>query len=158
MSKAPFEVVQVTEAELRRIWVTPVEFTARFTEDVFDKRWERVRDKMRRALSRRWKEGFESGDDFMVSDDRNNAWTQCGGVYTTRVCCPLYAVTILEVLASDADADKWAYHTAVETWRPESGLPAVPSHVAGQFVLKSGRMYVPNDGYDYSPFLSNGAD
>jgi hypothetical protein len=153
MHDAPFEVIHVTKEELRSIYATPIEFTARFTEAQFDKRWERVRDALRRTLSRRWTEGYQIGDDFMVSDDRNNAWTQCGGVYTPRVCCPEYVISILRVLASVADGDKWAYDTAVEVvWRPEDPYPVTPPYASGGFVIKSGRVYVPKDGYDYSRF------
>jgi hypothetical protein len=157
MPNAPFAVIEVSKAELRSIFATPAKFATHFTEDKFDKQWVGVRDALRRALSRHWKEGFHAGDDFMVSDDRNHAWTQCGGVYTPRVCCPEYVLTILRVLAGVPNSDKWAYHTAVEVvWRPEDAYPVTPPYASGGFVIKSGQMFVPKDGYDYSRFYVSG--
>ena len=99
----------------------------------------------------RWREGYidRDGDDFALSDDRNNTWTQCGAVYSRRICCPDYALAILGVLSNAADGDKWGYHTAVEVWRESEG-----EVIDGEFVLKGGRMYVPRDRCDYSLFYT----
>lgn len=149
-----FEVIEVSKEALSDIWVTPVSFNAHYDESAFDRQWVILRDALRNALSARWKEGYQIGDDFFVSDDRNNAWAQCGGVYSQRICCPDYALTVMSVLASVPDSNKWAYHTAIEVQQAAGGLPRAAAKTLPQFVLKTGRMFVPKDGNNYARFFA----
>src|SRR5215510_12409270 len=109
-----FEVIIVSEAELNRIYGTMVHLTPTFTEADFSKKWEFIHDSLRDALSIKWTEDCRGRADFAVGDDWTLSWCQCGGVYSTRICCPEYVETILGVLSKMPDADKWAYSTAVE--------------------------------------------
>jgi hypothetical protein len=149
-----FETIFVSKSELRRIYATRVQLTSKFTEEDFSTKWEVVRDSLRDALSLKWTEDCCGGADFAVGDDWSLSWCQCGGVYSTRICCPEYIETILGVLNKMPDADKWAYSTAVENMSGVENFP-VPRFGSGEFVLKAGRVYVPEDSYDYSKFFGS---
>ena len=147
-----FEVVFVSEEELHNIYVEKVELSSVFTKEHFSKKWEFVHDSLRNALSIQWVEDCCGEADFAVGDDWSLTWCQCGGVYSSRICCPAYVETILGVLNKMPDSSKWAYSTAVENLQQLDDFP-LPPFVSGEFILKAGRMYVAKDGYDYSRFF-----
>lgn len=149
-----FETIRVTKDELRQIHATPVELTVGFGEADFQVMWRHVRDALRGALRLKWIEDCCGRADFAIGDDWTLSWSQCGGVYSARICCPDYTETLLQVLRHVPESYRWAYSTAVENLDGHPGFP-IPRFSSGEFVVRAGRIYVPEDSFDYASFFGS---
>jgi hypothetical protein len=151
-SDVPFEVAFVNHNEIGKVWATPVHFSRRFTKRGFESLWEETRRLLVESLSAKWDEDCCGRADFAVGDEWGDSWTQCGGIYSARICCPDFVTVVSRALANTQHKEKWAFNVAVEVWdgdeRTKLGLP----FHCGQLVIKAGFLFVPLDGFDYSMF------
>lgn len=137
---------------MAEIGFQPVKFTKRFTEQNFDRTWEAMLNELREKLKRRWREAeFVEGEqaDFALSDDRNNAWVQCGGIYTSDALCGDFVGAVAEVINQSAQAELWSVHFVIEL-----GMGEDPSMPNGEIIILRDTIHVPNYGeFDYKPLI-----
>jgi len=82
-------------------------------------------------------------------DDWGGTWHHCGGIYSARICCPEYVQTVIQVISSLPSKELWTYQTACES--SETG-----GIEFGQFFIRDGKMYVPDDGNNYAGCFDTG--
>jgi hypothetical protein len=145
------QIVHDTSEAIDAIYHQKVRYTAAFTESKFDLIWSRVQNTLRKKLLAIWTEDASGYADFAIADDRSNSWTQCGGIYTKRVMCRRFALTVAEVLAETKHPKEWGFHCVIELWMTDQSVRPGSN---GEFVVKDRTLYIPNDdGFDYSPLL-----
>ena len=94
------------------------------------------------ALKDLWGEGssFEVGWDFDYS------YSLHGGIYSDKIFCPAYAVTVALALCSVEDSDRWVYHTVCEIEvNPNGRTPAESIEDRGQFYITNSAVYFYED-------------
>ena len=121
-----------------------VEYTSTLTKQMHEAEFDQFDDSLRNALSKNWRNdpGGEQHD-FEVMDDWNGTWHHCGGIYSACICCPEYVQTVIQVIAALPHAELWTYHTACESLEA-GGIES------GEFFIRNGKMYVPDDGTNYA--------
>ena len=149
-TRRPFEVVILRGAEYRKLYKQAFEqpeYTTSFSEKQHRAEFNRLDSGLRRALSAKWEEDFCGERDFAIMDEGEafGAWHHCGGIYSSRICCPEYVDAIVGVLARLPHSPLWTYHTACETQHEDSPLP---TH--GEFFIRDGKLYAPKDDNDYA--------
>ena len=147
---APIEFVILPEAKYERLYMPSFErppYTKDLTEAMHRSEFKRLDAALRKALSARWEESAFGDKDSAIMDDSEafGGWHHCGGIYSPRICCPGYVETVLAVLSALPHAALWTYHTACETWQDDSPLP-----VHGEFFIRGGTFYAPQDENDYA--------
>ena len=148
--RCPFETVILPENDYRKLYEESFAkpgYTSTFTEAMHREEFDRLDRGLRKALTARWDEDSFGGKDFAMMDEGEafGGWHHCGGIYSTRICCPEYVETIMSVLASLPHASLWTYHTACETWQDDTPLP-----VHGEFFVRGEKLYAPKDENDYA--------
>jgi hypothetical protein len=143
-----FEIVVLNEDDYqneRQKAFEKVSFSDAFTKEMLSSEFEQFDTKLRQALSRQWKEDPFMEGDFAIMDTEewSGTWHHCGAIYSGRVCCPEYVETILNAIRSLPHAALWTYHTACEC--VDDGAEFV-----GEFFVRAGKLYVPEDGNDYA--------
>jgi len=149
-TRRPFETVILREKAYRKLYeeafASPA-YTEVFTEPMHRAEFDALNSGLRESLKRAWEEDFCGNKDFAIMDDKEafGGWHHCGGIYSTRICCPEYVEAITAVIASLPHASLWTYHTACETWQDDTPLP-----VHGEFFVRDGKLYAPKDDNDYA--------
>ena len=149
-SRRPFETVILREKAYRKLYegsFAKPAYTKDFTETMHRAEFDKLTRGLRKSLTRKWKEDFCGAKDFAIMDDKEafGGWHHCGGIYSTRICCPEYVETVVPVLALLPHASLWTYHTTCETWQDDTPLP-----VHGEFFIRDGKLYAPKDENDYA--------
>lgn len=104
---------------------------------------------LRETLSQNWEIDPIGGNrhDFAISDEWQESFHHCGGIYSKRICCLEYVQAIINVISGLPHSHQWTYHTAVECL--DGGISA------GEFFIRDGKMYVPDDGNNYLQYFSS---
>ncbi len=150
VSKAQIEIVVLPEKEYWKLYepcFNSPRYSKGFTKKMHRAEFDKLHRGLHRALSARWKEDPCGEADFAIMDEGEafGGWHHCGGIYSTRICCPEYVETIMSVLTPLAHAAIWTYHTACEVWQDDSPLPAF-----GEFFIRGGKLYAMKDENDYA--------
>jgi hypothetical protein len=149
-TRRPFETVILREKAYRELYeeafASPA-YTKDFTEARHRAEFDALNSGLRESLKKAWEEDYCGNKDFAIMDDKEafGGWHHCGGIYSTRICCPEYIEAITAVIASLAHASLWTYHTTCETWQDDTPLP-----VHGEFFVRDGKLYAPKDDNDYA--------
>lgn len=123
------------------------EYTSSLTKEMQEAEFDQFDDSLRNALLKYWKDDPRGKQhDFEVMDDWNGTWHHCGGIYSARICCPEYIETIIQVISALSHAELWTYHTACESLEAR-GIES------GEFFIRNGKMYVPDDGNNYAAYF-----
>src|SRR5579859_6600468 len=149
-ARRQFETVILREKEYRKLYEESFckpAYTTIFTQQTHRSEFDSLNRHLRDALRAKWEEDWCGRKDFAIMDDKEafGGWHHCGGIYSTRICCPEYVEAILSVIAPLPHALLWTYHTSCETWQDDSPLP-----VHGEFFVRGGKIYAPKDENDYA--------
>jgi len=122
-------------------------YTKTFTEKLHRAEFDKLDRGLRKALTAKWEEDCCGEKDFAMMDEGEafGGWHHCGGIYSSRICCPKYVETIAAVLEQLPHVALWTYHTACEVWHEDAPLPAF-----GEFFIRGGKLYAPKDENDYA--------
>lgn len=138
---------------LEEVWKLhdePVEFSSSYTEAQFDRDWESLRNALREALARNWRESCFGDADFALSDDRTNTWAQAGGIQSEAMLSPSVIGVIFEELSRSSAPDKWGVLLSVEC----PGAATNGDELNGEFLVKNGAVYVAQyRGYEHGTLL-----
>ncbi len=112
------------------------EFTDNFTSESLEAEFRLFDASLRQELVKYWKEGDCGDGDFAVSDEFQDAFHHCGGIYHSRAFCPEYIQTVMGVMAGLPNSARWVYHTTVECMdEDDEEIPFC------EFFIRNGKVY-----------------
>lgn len=107
---------------------------SRFRDEVFE-----VQGTVEEALLRQWKKP----DDFEVGWDFDYCYHTCGGIYSDRIFCPEYVLSVAEAVRSVDPTGRWTYHTVCEiVVNPQGKTAEEMTEDRGEFFIRGDACYI----------------
>jgi hypothetical protein len=99
----------------------------------------KVQDTVEAELKKKW----QKPDDFEVGWDFDYCYHTCGGIYSERVFCKDYVMTVQAALQSVDKEGLWTYHTACEIVAfPNAPTVGESLELRGEFFIRGDTCYI----------------